>query len=207
MLDISLPTANALFGLSNLALIIGGTLVLTGSVGVFWSGSIRDRFADERARGNETKTAVAVADSARANESNTRLQLELEKERVERLRLEQRVAPRKLSDEQRTKLVAGLRSSGWNKAEIMWHGAGEPESFARDIASVFESAGIATHVHTPGPFLPSAWGLMIVITKNGDSGRLKALFDEAGLPTDLAETNSTIGEKNHPTLIVGARED
>lgn len=207
LMDISQPAANVMFGLSNIALIAGAILVLLGSVGVFWSGSVRERYADERVSENEAKAASAIAESARANESNTRLKLELERERVERLRLEKKVAPRQLTDHQRSTIISGLRSTGWEKAEIIWHGTGEPEAYARDFAKAFETAGIDVQIHTLGMFIPSAWGLMVVITPNNVSERLKALLDKAGVKADLAETNDTIGEKRHPTLFIGSRED
>lgn len=207
LLDISLPTANSLFGLSNIALIIGGILVLMGSVGVFWSGAIKERYAEERASGNEAETAKAMAESARANESNTRLKLELEKERNERLRLEKKIAPRTISVRQQKKLSTQFSSMGWEKAEIIWHGAGEPEAFARQFAAAFEKAGIETSVHTLGPFIPSAWGLMVIKTTNDVSQVLKGFLDKAGIQSDFAETNDTLGNKQHPTIFVGIRED
>jgi hypothetical protein len=214
MFDISLPTANLLLGLSNLSLTVGAALVLIGTLGAVWSGGVRDRYADQRISENETKTATALADSARANaesekfkESNTRLEVELEKERIERLRLEAKVQPRHLSGAQKSALTEKLKSSGWKNAEIIWHGTGEPEAYARDLASVFEQATIKTSLHTLGPFIPSAWGLMVIITENGDSSRLKAMLDEVGISAAPAETNDTIGKKDHPTLFVGSRED
>lgn len=204
---VSLSAANSFFTLSNIALIAGGVLVLVGTVGVFWFGGIREHYADQRTKEYEAKAAMAVADSARANESNTRLRLELEKERTERLRLEQRVAPRRLAADQRTRLISGLQAAGWREGEIMWHGTGEPEAYARDLASAFEAAGLKTHVHTPGPFLPSAWGLAIIETNNGVSDRLKTVFDDAGVTAEVWLSNETLGEKRQPTLLVGARED
>ncbi|WP_330084238.1 hypothetical protein [Methylocystis iwaonis] len=145
MFDISLPTANLLFGLSNFSLILGAALVLMGTLGSVWFGGIRERYADQRTSENETKTATALAESARATaeaekfkESNTRLGVELEKERIERLRLEEKVHPRHLSDAQRNTFAEKLKSSGWKKAEIIWHGTGEPEAYAKDLAGAFE---------------------------------------------------------------------
>ena len=214
MFDFSLKSANLLFGLSNVSLIIGGMLVLLGSAGVFWFGGIREKYADIRISGNEAQTASAVAASARANaetakltESNTRLKLQLEKERAERLRLEEKVAPRKMSARQHEVLQSRFSESGWVEAEIIWHGTGEPELYADEFVSAFKAAGIEVRSHTLGPFLPSAWGLLIVRSTNDTCEKLKAIFDEAGIEAEIAESNDTIGMRAYPLLVVGARED
>jgi hypothetical protein len=172
MFQISLPTANWLYDLSNLSQILGAALVLMGTFGAVWTGHVRDGYADR-----------------------------------ERQQLEAKIVPRHLSDEQKNSFLQKLALTGWTSAEILWHGTGEPEAYARSLALVFEQAKIQTHVHTLGPFIPSAWGLIIVITENDDSARLKAMLDEVGVPSVLAETNDTLGKKNHPTILVGARED
>jgi hypothetical protein len=108
MLDLSLPTANALFGLSNIALIIGGVLVLIGTVGVFWTTGIRDRYAEERISSNEAQTAMANEGAAKANERASELAKEAEHERLERLQLEAEIAPRRLTREQREAIATVL---------------------------------------------------------------------------------------------------
>lgn len=200
-------TAATGFTVSNIVAVIGAALVLFGSWGAFHFGRIRDRYTDERMSDNVRKTAEAVADAAKLRESNTHLQLDLENERIQRLSLEKKVEPRHISDDQRTLLISKIRSSGWKKAEIIWHGVGEAEFYAKDLASVFEQAGVPTHAHTLGPFVPSAWGLLVIQTVNHDATRLKTILDEAGLVSQIAMTNSAFGEKDHPTLLVGTRED
>jgi hypothetical protein len=80
---------------------------------------------------------------------------------------------------------------------------------ARKLASVFEQAGVIVKVRTMDPFIPSAWGLIVVKTANSndDSDRLKVILDGAGVESQIGLTNSTIGDKDHPTLLVGTRED
>lgn len=121
--------------------------------------------------------------------------------------LGRKVEPRHLSSDQKALLVSKVRLCGWTKAEVIWHGVGESEVYAKDLASVFEQAGVPTAIHTLGPFVPSAWGLLVVKTTNDDSTRLTAILDEAGIASQIALTNSTLGEKDHPTLLVGTRED
>ena len=114
--------------------------------------------------------------------------------------------PRHLSATQMKEIVPEIRASGWKRAEIIWVGNGEPELYARDLATAFEQAGVPVIVHTLGPFIPSAWGLLVVKTTNDDSTRLKRIFDRAGIASELALTNDTLGQKEWPTLVVGARK-
>ena len=117
------------------------------------------------------------------------------------------LGPRHLSGSQRAFLISRIRGSGWHSAEIIWVGHGEPEAYARDLATVFQEARVPVTVHTLGPFIPSAWGLLVVKTTNDDSDKLKALLDEAGVKSEVALTNDTLGAKDHPTLVVGSRDD
>jgi len=207
MFDLSLEAANKLFGLSNAALIFGAALLFFGTLGTIWTGKIRDHYSDERIVVNEAKTAQANADAAAAQTRAKELELRLESERIERIKLERQIRPRSLSDEQKAILTAGIRAAGWKSAEIIWHGVGEPEIYARDLARACDEAGAKVFVHTLGPFIPEAWGLRVIESSNGDSKRLQALLDSAGVTSSLVPTNDTIGVKDHPTLIVGTRQD
>lgn len=72
ILDLSLESANSLYGWSNGALIVGSVLVLLGTIGAFWGSAIRDRYAELRISNNEMV-------SAKANENARLLELELAK--------------------------------------------------------------------------------------------------------------------------------
>jgi glycine/D-amino acid oxidase-like deaminating enzyme len=120
---------------------------------------------------------------------------------------QKKIQPRHLSAEQMPLIVASIRQAGWQKAEIIWVGNGEPEFYARSLATAFEQAGVSVHMHTLGPFIPSAWGLLVVQTTNDDASKLKALLDAAGVKSEIALTNDTLGAKNQPTLVVGSRDD
>ena len=67
MLDLSIESANQLYGWSNIALIFGAVAVLAGTIGVIWASAIRERYADHRISQNETDTALAQSVAAKAN--------------------------------------------------------------------------------------------------------------------------------------------
>jgi len=76
MFDLSLETANLLYAISNGLLILGGILVVVGSVGSFWMTNVRDRYTNERISANEKETA-------RANEHSRVLEVDLAKTNAE----------------------------------------------------------------------------------------------------------------------------
>jgi hypothetical protein len=207
-------SADSVFGMANTLLVVSLVLGVVSTFAIVQSGKIRDALLTQKlaeankAAGDANKLAAeANKESEMLKQSNVTLGLQLEQERIKRLELEKRVEPRHLSDEQIALLVSKLRSSGWKKAEIIWVGDGEPEFYARDLGSAFEQAGMVAHVHTLNPFIPSAWGLAVVKSENYDSSRLKAILDEAGVDAKSAETNDVLGQKDHPTIVVGYRQD
>lgn len=200
MFQVSRAVADFGFTLSSVALI-------AATVGVVYFGKVRDHYTDEQISENISKTAEANAETAKLTESNTRLQLDLEKERLKRLALERKVEPRHLSNAQRANLGSRIESKSWKNAEIIWHGTGESEFYAKELASVFEQAGVRVKLHTLGMFIPSAWGLIVIKTTNDDSTQLQAILEDSAIESRIASSNSTIGEKDHPTLLVGTRED
>jgi hypothetical protein len=143
MLDLSLPTANAFFGLSNVALILGSVLVVIGTVGVFWTTGIRDRYADERVSNNEVRTALANEGAARANERAEALAEEAERERLERLKLEAEIAPRRLTREQHEAIATALsRFSGRSVTVTSYSQDPESAILTKQVIEALQAAGL-----------------------------------------------------------------
>jgi len=171
MLDISQTIADTIYGWANIALAIGAALVLFGTIGVIWSGGVRERFANERISSNETKTAQAVADAATAhaasevakadaaranenfvkakqsiataNERAAKLENEAEQARLETERLKRQFAWRRLNETQFHALATGFSEIiGLNL--VLSAVGSDPESmlFATDIKRAMAAAGI-----------------------------------------------------------------
>lgn len=163
MFEISLSTANTIYKFANIALIIGAVIVAVGTVAVYLASGVRDRYADERREMNETQTAAAKADATRANEStakleesNVKLQAAAEHERAERLKLEARIAPRRLSPASAT----AMRASALQLCQIMRkitvtaaNGNIEAQTYATDIVSILKEAGCSSDLALPIPGL------------------------------------------------------
>lgn len=153
---ISLSTANLLSFASNIALVLGAILALAGTGGAIWTSGIKERYADVRTKANEAETAnakaaaaIANAEAAKANESaeivrasNLALQADVERERTARLQLENKVAPRHLSEAHKGALMKALTPLAGSKVHVISAlGDAEARAFADDFISVFKAAG------------------------------------------------------------------
>ncbi len=163
MFDLSQEAANTLSGWANVTLIAGAAFVLIGTVGAFWTSGIRERYAAERRSGNEAKTAQALADaakahavsesakaeSARANErtaefdvKSQQAQIELERERIARLKLEEKLRPRNITQEGRQTLLTLLRTGPKGRVLVVPKVFDEEaEAYAAAISGVLRDAG------------------------------------------------------------------
>src|SRR5258708_36611102 len=104
MWSVSSSLADTLFNWSNVALVVGASLVLIGTIGAIKMGAIREHFSDLRISDNEraTKTATAESDVAKANAAKANLRAaELEKEsaslKADNLSLQTSLRQRRLS--------------------------------------------------------------------------------------------------------------
>lgn len=77
MSGITPELADSVYSWANTFLVIGAVLALVGTMGAYWSGGIREQFADERIALNEAETARAKADAAEANLAQLKLKAEM----------------------------------------------------------------------------------------------------------------------------------
>jgi len=162
--DLSQEMADSIFGLSNVALTIGAALVLVGTVGVFWSGGIRDKYSDERISSNEAKTAQAVAEAAQANQR-------AEQERLARVKIEERLAPRSLTTEQEAGLRSQLSQFPGASVDIFIYGGGSDDALplAGMISGSLQSAG--WNVRVWNTISPGRWYRGVGVSTRADADR------------------------------------
>jgi len=144
----SLKAAMWLYDFANIVLIIGLVISVVSTVLVVWMGNVKEEYlnralADSRERtatlekhSAELKGAVSEAD-ARAAEANVKA----EKERLERIRLEEDLAWRRLTNKGR-QIIASSLAKFSGQIVSLWYGAGdkEAETFAWELASSLDSA-------------------------------------------------------------------
>jgi len=130
--NISLPTANIIYTLSNLVLGLGALFVLLGTIGAIFSGGIRERFADERISKNEADTATANARAAEAEQRASEANLELARMK----------APRTLRPEQQQRVIAILKPFAGTQFDIgLVEGDAEAAEFMTLCEAVLQAAG------------------------------------------------------------------
>lgn len=112
--------------------------------------------AGERATANEAETA-------RANEEAKRLSLKTEELRAANLKLEERLTPRKLSEEQVSRIVSKLKPFTGTPFSLAINPTVEPQAFAAVITKTLRAAGwkpVSWEPPTPialtGPGIPNS---------------------------------------------------
>jgi hypothetical protein len=220
--DLSQPVADTLFKWSNAFIIIGAVFALVGAFGAIWTGGIRERYGDERISRNEADTALARKTAATANEgaatananaatanenaakanertellrqSNLEVQRELERERMERLRLEESVAPRRLSDEQRSSLITALRSAPQPlTVQVTLLGDQEAGTYGKAILEALNAANVQGSAGRAGIMTPPPYGIKLTLQQgNPKSVAIKAAFEQAHIPitSSFADTGA-----------------
>jgi hypothetical protein len=136
MFNLSLQAASELYGIFNAALILGGVLAVVGTVGVFWTGEVRQRYADERISHNEADTARAKEGAARANEAAAKARLETET-------IKSKLAWRELTTEQADAFSGAISAApgGPGSVSILYrHNDPEAENFAMQLNRLFVRA-------------------------------------------------------------------
>jgi hypothetical protein len=78
MWEITSPTADLLFSLSNILLAVGAAAVLIGTIGSITMAGVREHFSNERISANEAATARAIADSDIAKSDAAKAEIKLE---------------------------------------------------------------------------------------------------------------------------------
>ena len=115
------------------------------------------------------RIAEVELQSARLRNENSQLQLEIERERIQRLRLEEAVAPRRLDEDQRH-AISEFLSDHPSESIDMYVSIGTDDGvpFAQDIATAFQSGGWT--IDSTGQlvgFGNAARGVSVVVTDWG----------------------------------------
>ena len=170
------------------ALIAGIITAVSGAVGTVAGNKANNLNAREAS----VRIAEANEKAAKANEEAERLRLAVEHERMERLKLEEKVQPRRISADQVSLIKASLAHAPKGKVYINpdWM---DPEAklFAAQIASILEPLGYAVEKLT-GDEAPISYGKLgaMLIVRDGNQqpphlAPLYSAFKKAGIVFDL----------------------
>lgn len=183
MFNITSQAADTIYTWSNVLLVFGATLALIGTAGVFWSGGVREKFADERISANEAETAKAKAETAQAM--------------LEQARLKSLLSWRRVSQSQAQQLAIALAGSSielW----LAWVGD-DPEAtvFRGDLEAALAAAGIKTKYFSG---YARAVGLSVKGGTQKERQILLRAFHAAGLPLVESDQQSLMGDQLEITI-------
>ena len=82
----SLHTADVVFSLSNIALIVGLALTVVATIGAVWMANVREGYLKRELAESNERIALAQEAAAKANEA-------AERERLARVKIEEKLAP------------------------------------------------------------------------------------------------------------------
>jgi outer membrane murein-binding lipoprotein Lpp len=131
--------------------VLFGILVLGGVVGEYIFGKKLSQVSEQLQQIADTDVAQSNKDAAQARrdaetakEQSAQLRKEAEDEKLARLRIEARLAPRRVSSEQRRQLCSAIHVKGRYTLEIQSSfGTTEADDFGEDIAKAAEGCGLA----------------------------------------------------------------
>lgn len=202
-MSITSGAANLLYSISGMVLTVGAILTLIGTIGGIWSGSIREKYAEERITANKKEAALANEKAALATEKTAELELEAENAKLEQQRLKELLAWRRLDRKSYETLVEGFR--GITAKLSIGAVRADPESitFWEDILQAAKEAGIEVVPHTTWQ---RAVGLSITNSENPEAKRVFDAFRRAGFEISLSDEKGisgadfelTIGSKPSP---------
>ena len=109
--DISLATANKFYTSGWFASFAGATITAIGVIFLMWGTRVRDHDFEANIANLHDQAAASEVRAKELEQRNLTLQRDVERERIERIKLEERVAPRRLTGEQIGKISGVLSAS------------------------------------------------------------------------------------------------
>ena len=186
MYSITAQVADAIYSWSNVLLVFGATLALIGTAGVFWSGGVRENFADERISANEAETAKAKAETAKAL---------LEQERLKSLMAWRRVSP--AQSQQLSSVLKGKQLELW----LAWVGDDPEAAVLRgDLDAALADVGVKTKYFSG---YARAVGMSVTGGTAEERRLLLQAFHVAGLP--LVESDQQGMMKGQLEITIGTK--
>lgn len=173
----------------------------------------------DAAKANEG-AELAKADAAQANasaettrQSNLKLQIALENERVERLQLEEKVAPRSLSDTGRRAMQNQANKACQRVGRVVVTAANsnyEAQRNGNDFIEIFRRAGCTADLALPIPGLePGVLGVHIVVRNANlvpeQATLLASVLDAAHIPYEINPAKPDYFPEEQWVLVIGGK--
>jgi hypothetical protein len=222
---ISEPTADRIYWIGNVLVLLAALAGMVGAVGVLWGDRVRDYFNDKRISDNELKTATAIQNAADANlraaearERTVLLEKDLESEKQKTLSLIGRTEWRHIHDPAKlgAELKAVRENYNWpplpNGRSFYWEvysAVDTPEaiSYATELFEAVKASGLLASdtkdvwVGVPSGQSPPVEGVIISVSQSSDLEFAKVLqhaLANAGVTVVIEK-----GRLVRPAFIVG----
>ncbi len=180
-LDISLVTANKFYTYGWIASCSGALITLIGVILLMWGTRVRDTHFELNIASLHDRAASSEERSKELEKGNLLLQHEVEREKTERLKLEERVKPRSLSDAQEKIISEMLVSAPRGPVFVVpkWLDP-EAEFFGKQIEGLLKNLGFSI-IQMTGDNKPLSYeklGTFLVIRdKNNQPPHLKPIYE------------------------------
>jgi hypothetical protein len=191
-----LARATTFYNFAMVALAIGAILTIAATIGLIWASALKSRYIDEHLATAFAQQQQAKAETAKANERAAELllraqqvQLDRDKMHIELEHVRAIDGPRRLSTEQRTKIVKALVGHPMTINLLSAGNDPEAKQFADDLTAALKAAGMTVNVATSVLFIPLR-GLGMTMSSSETGSVLYAALRSANLEVkDLPERN------------------
>ncbi len=194
LFDVSLETANEFYAWGWRASVAGALITAFGVGFLMWGTSVRDRDFEGSIANLHGSAATLEKEAAQTRERAANLEkeaeglrLQVEREQIERLKLEEKLGPRKIGPELRAALIANLKAGPKGIVFLRPSAAdAEPLQFATQIGSVLKDAGFDVRTWDKGTTLHLGLLGIFISVRDADTapeyaGAIQKAFEGAGL--------------------------
>lgn len=182
-----LARATTFYNFAMGALVVGAVITIAATIALIWSSGMKNRYADAHLANAVAVQEQAKAEAAKANERAAELLLRARQAKLDdektHLELEQARAisgPRRISAEQRAKIVKALAGHPMTINLLSPSNDPEAKQFAADLTTTLRTAGLTVNVATSVLYIPMH-GLGMTMSSAETSSVLYAALHGAGL--------------------------
>jgi len=175
--------ASHLYNVANWGLIAGLVLGVVSTMFLVWMGNTKESYLQNRLATMTSSAAQASERAAKANRA-------AEQEKIERLKLEAKLAPRRITGEQRTAFAvacSGVSAQHIHVSGML--GVADADDFADDLARVLGDCGYSVTLVKSMLLTPTPRGLRMYAGSNrreeGDA--IREALHNSGIATEAVE--------------------
>jgi hypothetical protein len=200
-----LARATTFYNFATGALVVGAIITIAATIGLIWASGQKNRYTDAHLAHAFALQEQAKAEAAKANERAAELllrarqaKLDDEKTHLELEHTRSISGPRRISTEQRAKIVKALLGHPMTINLLSPSNDAEAKQFADDLTATLRAAGLTVNVATSVLFIPMH-GLGMTMSSSETASVLYAALHGAGLKiNDLPERKPIM-------LVVGSK--